>query len=201
MNTFPKFTQNNIIERNGVLSVAKIVNEMGCIWRETFHNDVGLDGQIEYVDNDGNVTGHLIAVQVKAGQSYLCGNNEEIVYYPNKKHIAYWESFPIPIVIIFYDDKLNIAYWHDIRRNLRSKKSKVVIPKTQIFDPGQKNKIFESCGVFDANALLPCDVLLKMLISKVEKDGFTVSFFELFFGGIIDIGRKIFFSMNLVFEM
>ena len=43
---FPKVDINYFTERQGVLEVEKIVNEMFCIWRETPSKDVGIDGQI-----------------------------------------------------------------------------------------------------------------------------------------------------------
>lgn len=66
----PIVSLNYFTEREGVIAVERIVNELRCIWRETINKDVGIDGQIEHVDERGNATGHLVAVQVKSGTSY-----------------------------------------------------------------------------------------------------------------------------------
>ncbi len=67
----PNFSAESVQERIGVNQVALTVSELGQIWRETPMADVGIDGQIEYVDGQGNATGCLVAAQVKSGPSYL----------------------------------------------------------------------------------------------------------------------------------
>lgn len=44
---------------------------MNLVWRETPSTDVGVDGQIEFVNERGEATGQIVAVQVKSGPSYL----------------------------------------------------------------------------------------------------------------------------------
>jgi hypothetical protein len=37
----PQITESDFVERNGVIEVARIVNdEARCIWRETIHRDI-----------------------------------------------------------------------------------------------------------------------------------------------------------------
>ena len=63
-------------ERNGILAFSMEVNKLGLIWRETPMVDVGIDGQIELVDDDGNATGRILAVQIKSGASYFHDHGE-----------------------------------------------------------------------------------------------------------------------------
>ncbi len=200
---FPKVDINYFTERQGVLEVEKIVNEMFCIWRETPSKDVGIDGQIEYVDENGNATGHVIAVQIKAGISFIKGDNQNLIFYPEIKHRQYWENFPLPVIIIIYDPKNQIAYWKDVRRVLRSENQEksIKIPKNQIFNLSQKNSIFESCGALGLKLLSPSNVLRELLLREYIDDGFALSFFDLFVNGITDIGRKLFFSIDLCREV
>ena len=58
------------VERIGVSSVEKIINQMGMIFREQPVDDYGIDAQIEIVENKC-ATGKLIAVQIKSGNSYF----------------------------------------------------------------------------------------------------------------------------------
>ena len=67
----PQYTSNNFQERIGVYKVGLKITELGLIFRETPNSDVGIDGQIEYVNSRGEATGKIIAVQIKSGDSYL----------------------------------------------------------------------------------------------------------------------------------
>lgn len=199
----PKVDKNYFTERMGVLEVERITNEMFCIWRETPNKDVGIDGQIEYVDENGHATGRVIAVQIKAGSSFIKGDEENIVFYPEEKHRQYWENFPLPVIIIIYDPEKKVAYWKDARRVLRSenKEKAIILPKNQIFMLSQKDSIFESCGALGLELLLPKDVLHELIIREYIYNGLALSFFDLFVNGITDIGRKLFFSMDLCMKV
>jgi hypothetical protein len=48
----PKYTPQNKQERIDVHKVAVILEELGFIFRETSNGDVGIDGQIEYVNEN-----------------------------------------------------------------------------------------------------------------------------------------------------
>src|SRR4051812_9521326 len=89
----PKAPQNFQQERTGILAVARELNRLELIWRETPMSDVGIDGQIEFVDDAGNATGRLVAVQIKCGTSYFHDHGDEWHFYPDPKHRFYWERF------------------------------------------------------------------------------------------------------------
>lgn len=42
----PRFPQTSVSERVGVLHVAKVLTEIGFIFRETSNSDTGIDGYI-----------------------------------------------------------------------------------------------------------------------------------------------------------
>lgn len=199
----PKVDNNYFIERQGVLEVERMANDMFCIWRETSNKDVGIDGQLEYVDENGNATGNIISVQIKSGVSFIKEKDDNIIFYPELKHRQYWENFPLPVIIIIYDPEHKIAYWNDVRRVLRSENKEIAlkIPKTQIFNLSQKNKIFESCGALGLKLLSIEDVLRELLKREYIDNGFELSYFDLFVNGITDIGRKLFFSMDLCMQI
>lgn len=71
------YPKTNVEKRKGVHYFAYKISEFGLIFRETTNNDVGLDGTVEYVDENGKVTGEMIVVQIKSGECYF-----------NKKHIG-----------------------------------------------------------------------------------------------------------------
>lgn len=81
------------IERIGVSSTEKIINQLGMIFREQPTDDYGIDAQIETMEN-GCATGKLIAVQIKSGESYFNEiTNDYIIYRGERKHYEYFE-FP-----------------------------------------------------------------------------------------------------------
>ena len=71
------------IEDEGLTHVYQQVVKMGYIWRDFLRHDVGIDLVIEVVIA-GRATGLLIGAQVKSGQSYFKGHNDEcaMIYVP-----------------------------------------------------------------------------------------------------------------------
>jgi hypothetical protein len=199
----PKVTNNYFTERSGVIAVEKIVNGMRCIWRETPNADVGIDGQIEYVDSAGNATGRLVAVQVKSGKSYIPEDGDLIQIYPEEKHRQYWENFPLPVLLVVYDPETDTAYWQDARRILRSerKTAHIEVPRDQVLELAQRERLFESCGAFGLPILSEHEVLAYMISTWTENASFPLSYAEILFNGLTDIGRKVFFSIGLCAEI
>ena len=66
----PKFTKSAAFARIGAGVVEICCAQAQQIWRETHVSDVGIDGTIEFVDQD-EPTGIKVAVQIKTGSSYL----------------------------------------------------------------------------------------------------------------------------------
>lgn len=54
------------VDRIGVNATAKIISQIGLIFREQPTDDYGIDAQIEIIDNN-YASGKLIAVQIKSG--------------------------------------------------------------------------------------------------------------------------------------
>jgi hypothetical protein len=107
--------------RLGVAFVEKIVAEAGSIFREYSQDtDLGIDGHIEFIDN-GVATGDLIAIQIKAGSSYLKHYRNQCSFKVTVgiRDLLYWNSLPIPVVIVTYDPKTEQSGWLDIRDHIR----------------------------------------------------------------------------------
>lgn len=202
-NKGPKLGDEFFTERNGVNAVAQKINQVRLLWRETPNADVGIDGQIEYVDDNGIATGALVAVQIKSGASYLVGDTQAWNYTPHDKYRWYWENFPVPVLLIIFDPQTETAYWADVRQQLRISRGRgaLRVPKSQIVVRRQRSQLFESCGVFGRPILSPPDLLSEMITRETGSVDFPVSFYELFVNGLADIGRKIFFSMGFCSEV
>jgi len=58
--------------------------------------DIGIDAQIEILDDNRNSMGKFIAVQVKSTR-----DKEKQSTSVEKKHIAYWSELEVPVLIVF----------------------------------------------------------------------------------------------------
>ena len=97
--TYPKVGDEAFTEQEGEIAVQSAVNRARCVWRKTSTRDVGIDGQIEYIDAEGNATGRIVAVQVKSGASYFPkGTDDDLTYPVPLKHRDYWRDFPLPVI-------------------------------------------------------------------------------------------------------
>ena len=198
----PEYTDAQLQERDGVYFFASAVTKKHILWRETPNSDVGIDGQIEYLNEQGQVTGNLAAVQIKSGISYIGKNHPCIRFRPSAKHANYWREFPVPVLLVIHDPSSDALYWTDARQQLRADSNREVIDLPTgrtLFDTDVK-ALFETVQPISALLDIPA-VVRAMAWEKHETPGFRMSFFELFGFGLADIGRKLFFSMSLCMEI
>jgi len=201
----PQVTDEYFQERKGIIAFSGLVNDIRCVWRETPNADVGIDGQVEFLNSEGRCTGQIVAVQVKSGPSYLkSGDEDEIVHYPGEKHRNYWANFPIPVILVIYDPSKNTAHWVDARQQLRAGGRTDVairVPRSRILTVDNRNELFETAGPVGGRILPPVELLTALAQCHINTKGFRASFFEMFGLGIVDGGRKLFFSMGLCMDI
>ena len=65
-----QWTEQDTTANLGIAKLYRVVTDMGYIWRPTPNSDVGLDGEIELVE-DRAATAKIMKVQVKSGASYF----------------------------------------------------------------------------------------------------------------------------------
>lgn len=119
----PKHTYENQQERIGVHYVGLMLAKLGLIFRETSNTDVGIDGQIEYVNNTGEATGKIVAVQIKSGDSYLYDakkDNENWTFYLDEKHMNYLEKYPIPVILLVFHPTNDSIYFTTVPFKFRN---------------------------------------------------------------------------------
>ena len=103
-------------ERVGIHRVGLAVAEkLKWIWREQPTDDYGIDGHIELIDAEEFVSGRLIAVQVKSGDSYLKEVERSKTepgwnYWADSNHLAYWLGHCLPVLVSFVDSNQD-TYW------------------------------------------------------------------------------------------
>ena len=203
MALFPSVGDNFQSERAGVNAIAVFASSHGMIWRENIIKDVGIDGQIEYVTSEGKATGRLVAVQVKSGPSYFKHDHgDRWVFYPNHKHLFYWERFPIPVILVLHSPANGQLAWIDVRQHLRRAdhtESGVGIPKTSNLLTAPREEIFRTAGVNAEEFVEDLEEVLKFMAGKCAPDAtFPVSYIELFSQGLTNIVRSLYFGMDLV---
>ena len=200
----PQVSKTYFQERSGVLKVAALLNEAGLVFRETPNADVGIDGFVELVDEDSGATGATVAVQIKSGTSYLRGAGAHWNYYPADKHPSYWEMYPLPMLLMLHDPTDDTVYWADVRLQLRSpggKRSPLVVPKDSTLSRQFAKDLFLSCG-HTGVGMLPMPEVLRTMAQSVNRNAcFHLSFLDLFLEGLTDIGRKVFFSVGMSWDL
>lgn len=188
-------------ERKGVTALAVMIAEMGHIWRETNTGDIGIDGQIEFVSVDGQARGPIIAVQIKSGKSYIIQDDlNNIVYYPNVQHSAYWENYPLPVILIIYNPEDNTLYWEDVRQALRAKdkKNKILIPKSNKIENENRNDIFKNCYNSDFQYTENVkEIVYEMSLKRTNNAGFLITWAEMFCYGLTDICQELYYGIDL----
>jgi len=144
--TFPKRKITGKIAEVGINVASTIFNDhFGWIFRRTHQeHDFGIDGYVDYVSDEGNVTGQSIAVQIKTGKSYLSATGSMHWYKDSIGHLNYFLNLPTPIILIICDPDIRACYWAVLDKgkvDYDENGWRHPIPKLQILDHAQKNII------------------------------------------------------------
>jgi hypothetical protein len=131
-------TRQHLTERRGVALVQMTVaDQLRWLFREQTVSDLGVDAQIEAL-RDGKSSGCLIALQIKSGDSYFRGDTVEgIVYRDDRRHLEYWLSHSLPVVLVLCRPDTGEAYWQHINSETAVRTSfgcKVFVPRANRFD-------------------------------------------------------------------
>jgi len=141
-----------IPERRAVWVVNGVVsNDLGWLFREQSLLDYGVDAQAEVVADDELVTGRLVALQIKGGDSWsgeASADGEGWVFRESSDHLAYWlgHSLPVIVVIVGSDDT---AFWQAVTPAAVRETEKgfaLVIPRSQPFSAAAREKLLAIAG-------------------------------------------------------
>lgn len=200
--TLPLVDDKTFTEREGVIHVALQVNRARCIWRETMSLDVGIDGQIEYVNALGQATGLMVFVQVKSGASYFKDASATSVrYYPQDKHKRYWERSPLPVILVLHNEASGETYWADARDALRSGKTAIEVPRVNVFDEKSVRTVLSSNGPLPEQPMTMSVLAKAMIANRSPSAGLPLDFMDLFLHGLINLANSVYFGMDLVYDV
>jgi hypothetical protein len=122
--SFPKLLNERLIGEAGVNAISSIINDkLKWIFRRVnAEHDFGIDGYIDIVADNGDVTGQSIAVQIKTGSSFLKRKvTAGFTFYGEKKHLNYYLNLKLPVLIVLYDQSAGDAIGRNLifeKRNL-----------------------------------------------------------------------------------
>ena len=106
------------LARIGVLGVGQLITEeLGWIFREQTVEDYGIDAHIELC-LDGKPTGQLIAARIKCGDSWFARQNQEGYRFTDEiRHLDYWLSHSLPVILILYNHHTHTAVWTPVEKS------------------------------------------------------------------------------------
>lgn len=133
------------LARIGVLGVGQLITEeLGWIFREQTVEDYGIDAHIELC-LDGNPTGQLIAAQIKCGDSWFARQNQEGYRFTDEiRHLYYWLSHSLPVILILYNHHTHTAVWTPVEKSrvaIHDKTWSITVPANQVLNRQAKDKL------------------------------------------------------------
>jgi WD40 repeat protein len=113
-----------------------ICGEANQIFRPVTMFDHGIDGEVEFKNNDGTASGKKIYVQLKSGGSYLRTRKADgkEVFDIGDHYLRHWISQPVDVYLVIRDAEETIR-WMNVTRYLKSRKDK---QSRQIIFKGEK---------------------------------------------------------------
>lgn len=122
--------------------IMAISGEANQIFRPVTMFDHGIDGEVEFKDNDGEASGKRIYIQLKSGNSYLRtrkGDGSEVFDVTNERHLDYWVSQPVDVYLVIRQTEeltgQQVIRWMNVTAYLKARKDK---KSRQIIFAGEK---------------------------------------------------------------
>jgi hypothetical protein len=112
-----KVRKEQLLGQRGANLVERIVLEMEFVWRPNVIFDTGVDGEIEFRNPEtGEVSGSIVKVQVKAGQSYFKEETgSTFTFIAEGNDLEYWLKGNVPVILIVCKPDTGEAYWLALR--------------------------------------------------------------------------------------
>lgn len=172
----------NHTERNGVYFCGQVAEKKKWMFREQPIADIGIDAQMEYVDENGE-SRRLIALQIKSGSSYFKEIKDNAVIFRecNERQVNYWTRNTLPCILVLYNDQDGTCIWQKLTSETikRTKDGKgsgffIRVPLTQVFlDEDSNTELLQFSNL--PEYIINYNFLLSQLpFMKVIQEGGTV---------------------------
>jgi hypothetical protein len=117
-----------------------ITGEAGQIYRGYTNSDHGIDGEIEFKDDQGRATGKRLYLQLKSGDSYLSKRQRdgaEVFQIKNARWATYWQQQAYPVMLVIRSSAGDIR-WMDVSAYLKRESDNGKKPVKQIVFRGEQ---------------------------------------------------------------
>jgi hypothetical protein len=80
-------------------------------WRPILTDDIGIDGEVELYNLNGEPLAEIIKIQLKSTEkdkSYIKNenpNSKTFTFYAEKDHVEYWQNLPNDVLLIIFDNR------------------------------------------------------------------------------------------------
>jgi len=114
--------------------------EAGQIYRGYTNSDHGIDGEIEFKDDQGRATGKRLYMQLKSGDSYLTKrqrDDAEVFQIKNSRWADYWQKQAYPVLLVIRSSDGEIR-WMDVSEYLKRKSDNGKKPVRQVVFSGER---------------------------------------------------------------
>lgn len=116
---YPQRIDTHISESISFSALSSVLPEEWIV-RELTERDYGVDLYVELVGKNGEITGDLVALQVKSANSVQFNDKGFFTYSGIKKStINYWIGLPVPVFLIVVDLSNKHVYWSSVEINQR----------------------------------------------------------------------------------
>jgi Domain of unknown function (DUF4365) len=138
-------------ERKAVRRVAGIIeDDLDWLFREQPLPDYGVDAQAEVVAGDELVTGRLLGLQIRGGNSRFARptGNEGWTFRDTSDHLDYWLRYSLPVLVVIVDSDGN-AFWEVVTPATVKETPEgftMVIQRSQPFDIAARDKLLGLAG-------------------------------------------------------
>lgn len=166
-------------EDNGLAKIHTVCAKMDAIWRPTPCHDLGIDGQIEFLEpNTARSSGYILAVQSKSGPSYFRQEDSDAVsYYPERKHREYWARLSLPVVLVLHDPERHLTIFARVKNQLPAG-GPIRVRKSDLFVPSARQELL-GIAQQDAKMLPPESILDEFkAVTLCRPDDKTISGIE-----------------------
>jgi small GTP-binding protein len=116
-----------------------IAGETGQIYRQYASSDHGIDGEIEFKDQEGKASGKRLYLQLKSGDSYLTTrkrDDAEVFMIKNDRWASYWRQQAHPVMLVIRTSGGAIR-WMEVTQYLKRESQGGKKPVTQVVFDGE----------------------------------------------------------------
>jgi Domain of unknown function (DUF4365) len=114
-----------------------VADELGWNFGRDPLPDYGVDALAEVVSDDELVTGGLLGIQVKGGDSWFPGSGKDgWTFSERSDHLAYWLGYSVPVIVVLVNERRE-AFWQAVTPEVVSERRgrfRMEVPRSQPFD-------------------------------------------------------------------